>query len=41
MEKAVALDPALQPQLNNLKNPPPARGAAPAAGAGGGQGRGQ
>jgi photosynthetic reaction center cytochrome c subunit len=41
MEKAVALDPALQPQLNNLKNPPPARGAAPAGGAGAGQGRGQ
>jgi hypothetical protein len=41
MEKAVALDPALQPQLNNLKNPPPARGAAPAAGGGAGQGRGQ
>jgi hypothetical protein len=41
MEKAVALDPALQPQLTNLKNPPPARGAAPAAGGGAGQGRGQ
>jgi hypothetical protein len=41
MEKAVALDPALQPQLTNLKNPPPARGAAPAAGGGGAQGRGQ
>ena len=41
MEKAVALDPALQPPLNNLKNPPPARGAAPAAGGGAGQGRGQ
>jgi hypothetical protein len=41
MEKAVALDPALQPQLNNLKNPPPARGAAPAAGGGAGQGRGR
>jgi hypothetical protein len=42
MEKAVALDPALQPQLNNLKNPPPARGAPPAGGGRGqGQGRGQ
>ena len=39
MEKAAALDPALQTALNNLKNPPPARGAAPAGG-GGGQGRG-
>lgn len=41
MERAVALDPALQPQLNNLKNPPPARGAAPAAGGGADQGRGR
>jgi len=41
MEKAAALDPALQGALNNLKNPPPARGAAPAAGGGGGQGRGR
>ena len=42
MEKAAALDPALQTQLNNLKNPPPARGAAPAGGAAGqGRGRGQ
>lgn len=41
MEKAVAIDPALQPQLNNLKNPPPARGAAPGAGGGAGQGRGR
>jgi hypothetical protein len=41
MEKAAAMDPALQPALNNLKNPPPARGAAPAGGAGGGQGRGR
>jgi hypothetical protein len=41
MEKAAALDPALQTQLNNLKNPP-ARGGAPAGGAGGqGRGRGQ
>ena len=42
MEKAAALDPALQTQLNNLMIPPPARGAAPAGGAGGqGRGRGQ
>jgi hypothetical protein len=41
MEKAVALDPTLQPQLNNLKNPPAGRGGAPAGGGGGGQGRGQ
>jgi tetratricopeptide (TPR) repeat protein len=42
MEKAVALDPALQPQLNNLRNPPPARGAPPApGGAAPGAGRGQ
>ena len=41
MEKAAALDPAMQPALNNLKNPPPARGAAPAAGGAAGQGRGR
>jgi hypothetical protein len=41
MEKAVALNPALQRQLDNLKNPPPARGAGPAAGGGGDQGRGR
>jgi hypothetical protein len=42
MEKAAALDPTMQPALNNLKNPPAGRGAAPAGGgAGQGRGRGQ
>jgi photosynthetic reaction center cytochrome c subunit len=42
MEKAAALDPAMQPALNNLKNPAAGRGAAPAGGGGAaGQGRGR